>query len=108
DALLAGIRGNEPLEDHARDVTRAGRLLQDELQGLVHVEGARAAEERLRAIVVLFRPELRRSPLDAPSREGARRLADVVLRVVADPEGEQLHQLAREVLVRVSAPVGVS
>ena len=37
--------------------------------------------------------------VDRPAGERPRRLADVVLGVVAHPEGEQLHELARQVLV---------
>jgi hypothetical protein len=50
--------------------------------------------------------ELAAGRLDAPAGEGARRLLDVLLAVIAFAEGEQLHHLAREVLVRAAAPAG--
>lgn len=43
-----------------------------------------------------------------PPREAARDLADVLLRVVPEPEAEELHELSREVLVGLAAAVGVS
>ena len=42
-----------------------------------------------------------------PAGEGAGRLADVGLGVVADAEGEQFHQLAGVVLVRLALDVAV-
>jgi hypothetical protein len=44
--------------------------------------------------------------LDGPAGQTPGGLLDVGLRVVADAEGEQLHQLAAEVLVRVALAVG--
>ena len=43
--------------------------------------------------------------LESPAGEGAGPLLDVALAVVADAEGEELHHLAREVLVGVRLPV---
>src|SRR5262245_9503398 len=44
--------------------------------------------------------------LDRPAGEGARGLADVALSVVALAEREELHHLAREVLVRLALAIG--
>jgi hypothetical protein len=44
--------------------------------------------------------------LDAPAGEGARRLLDVLLAVIAFAQGEQFHHLAREVLVRAALAIG--
>ncbi len=43
---------------------------------------------------------------NGPAGEGPRGLLHVALGIVADPEGEQLHQLAGEILVRVPVAIG--
>ena len=74
---------------------------------VVAVEVAGEAEHRLVAVVVEPRRNMN-SPfrLDAPAGERARRFLDVVLGVVALAEREELHHLAREVLVRLRLAVG--
>src|SRR5207249_2968931 len=65
------------------------------------------AEDRLFAVVVIVFAEVGPALLDAPASEGPRRLANVLLGVVAaigparvvDAQAEQLHQLAGMVLV---------
>src|SRR5262249_47957326 len=58
-------------------------------------------EDGLVAAVVLFGIEVRLAALDLPAGEGFRGLADISLGVVADAEGEKLHQLAGVVLVGI-------
>ena len=58
------------------------------------------AEHGLLAVIVLLAVHDERQVHEIPAGEGARGLADVGLAVVADPHGEQLHDLAGEVLVR--------
>ena len=70
------------------------------------------AEERLRAVVVHAAVVVEAAGAvgvlaERPAGERARRLADVLLGVVADAEREQLHQLARVVLVGVRFDVDV-
>src|SRR5205085_3151448 len=101
DALARRRQALEVRDDLARDEARAGRLLQDRVDALVAVELARDAEERLLAEVVI-EPAVREAALlVAPAGERARRFLDVGLGVVAVAEREELHQLARPVLVRV-------
>src|SRR5216683_5345644 len=66
-------------------------------------------EHRLGAVVVTGGSEDERPRLavEGPAGETARCLLDVVLGVVPDPEREELHQLAREVLVRPTLHVAV-
>ena len=63
------------------------------------------AEHGLLAVIVLLTVHDERQVHEIPAREGARGLADVGLAVVADPHGEQLHDLAGEVLVGGSLDV---
>jgi hypothetical protein len=77
------------------------RLLEDDVDDVLAVERAGAAEERLLAEVVLRGVELELEHVVGPAGERARRLAHVALGVVADAHREQLEQLAAEVLVRV-------
>jgi len=49
---------------------------------------------------VLVGVDFERKVVEVPTGERARALADVLLRVVADTHREQLHDLAREILVR--------
>ena len=65
---------------------------------------AGAAEHRLLAAVMRCAAEdiLPACRIEAPAGEGARGFVDVVFAVTAFPEGEELHHLAREVLVRLA------
>ena len=90
----------------------APQLGGDELGGLgpreqdvehgVAVEAPGLPEHGLRAVVVEPRAEDERAGLavEAPAGERARGLLDVLLGVVAFAEREELHHLAREILVR--------
>jgi hypothetical protein len=79
-------------------------------QDVEHVRAAadQPPENDLGALVVQPRPEkiVAGIEVDAPAGEGARRLLDVLLAVLAFAQGEELHQLAREVLVRLAAAIG--
>ena len=77
-------------------------MLEEQPGQPVGVERARAAEDRLGPRVVPDRDEPGLVTHELPARQGAGGLLDVVLGIVADPEREQLHQLAGEVLVRVA------
>ena len=101
----------EPPEQSTRDPLGARLLLQEDADQAVGVETAAAAEDRLAAVVVVAAGELEAAPgggapADAIAGQRARRLADVVLGVVALPEAEELHDLTREVLVGLAAAVG--
>jgi hypothetical protein len=72
----------------------AGGVIEDDVDDVVAVEVAGLAEELLDAVVVVVLAKMNSSPSCAQAGEGAGALADVVLGVVADAEGEQLHQLA--------------
>ena len=69
-------------------------------------QSARLAEDRLVAIVVPRGGLAEGAVGDRPAGEGAGGLLDVGLGVVADAQGEQLHQLAGQVLVGVPLAVG--
>ena len=81
-------------------VLRGHRLLEDDLQHLHAVEVPGPAQERLRAAVVLVGVHLEREVVEVPAGERPRAFAHVLLRVVPDAHGEELHHLAGEVLVR--------
>ena len=85
--------------DLARDKIRRGGLLQDDVDDVDAVEAAGLAEKRLFAVVVLIFVDDEFEIHVVPAGEGARRLANVLLRVVADAHGEHLHDFAREVFV---------
>ena len=98
------------------DELRAGRLLHDDVDDVLAVEVALVAEERLLAVVVVFRAifelpreaavrQTRQLGLEGPAGERARCLADIHLGVVAGAEAEQLQQLAAPVLVHRGAVV---
>ena len=79
------------------------------------VEGGRRAEGDHRAVggdegfgglLQLLASGLEDEVADAPSGEGARGFLDVLLAVVALAEGEELHHLAGEVLVRMADLIG--
>ncbi len=101
--LALEVRGqllaHEEAVDLGRDVLGRDRLLEDDAEHVDAVEVAGAAEERLGAVVVLGGVDHEVEVLEVPAGEGAGRLADVGLGVVAHPHGEQLHHLAGEVLV---------
>ena len=79
------------------DELRRRRLLQDDVDDVVAVERARAAEERssLPAEVVLLAVELELEDVVGPPGEGAGAFADVALGVVPDAEAEQLESSSR-------------
>jgi hypothetical protein len=56
-------------------------------------------------MIVRVEPRGAAADVDPPSGQRASRLPHVVLGVVADAEGEQLHELAGQVLVRLADPV---
>ena len=95
-----------------RDEPERRLLLHHDVYDVLTVQVAGMTQERLLAPVVVFREELelrrviamrveRNRLRERPSRERARRILDVVLRVVADAHAEQLKQLAAPVLVRL-------
>src|SRR4029453_10157719 len=88
-----------------RHVFGRDRLLEDDVDDVLAVERAAAAEEGLLAGVVLRGVELELEDVVGPAGERARRLADVALGVVADTHREELEQLAPEVLVRMALDV---
>ena len=91
---------HEEAVDLGRDVLGRDRLLEDDAQHVDAVEVAGPPQERLGSVVVEGGVDHEIEVLEVPAGEGAGRLADVGLGVVAHPHGEQLHHLAGEVLVR--------
>jgi hypothetical protein len=100
---LHGIRNrrNELAPQLAGHEFRRLRLREEDIEHRAPVEAARAAEEGLDALVVRrpAKQELTGFRINAPPGESARGLLDVLLAVMALAEREELHQLAREVLV---------
>ena len=84
---------------------RRDRLLQNNVDGLLAIEGTAATQYILDAIVVFFGYLLELDPLIIPTGKGARRFANIFFAVVAHAHGEQLHDLAREVFVRCALHV---
>ncbi len=64
------------------------------------------AEDHLLARVMVRGEFEERAVGDGPAGEGPRGLLHVALGIVADAEGEQLHQLTGEILVRVPVAIG--
>src|SRR4030095_11515503 len=83
----------------------AGGVLEEQIDDVLPVERARAAENGLRLVIVQRGAFDELVVLESPAGEGACRLLDVVLRVVADAQAEQLEELPRKVFVRVAFDV---
>ena len=62
--------------------------------------GPGVSEHGFLAVVVLRFVDMEGKIVVAPSGEGARGFAQVLLGVIADAHGEQFHELAAEILVR--------
>lgn len=109
---LPQLGGDAPRRDRALVGAAGVGAAQDLLDDLRAGPGTRVPEERLGAVVVTVGPELVATRLQrilvpvgvvaGPRRRGR---LDVVLGVVAHTEREQLHQLTREVLVRLALVV---
>ena len=119
---LVQLRGEIPAG------VRAGRQRGDEVDAVLHAVGGRPGRDRLAAVRIdrkrecllrgvvrvrrcrrTRRARRRRRPRalrQVPAGEHARGGVDVGLRVVADAQREQLHDLAAEVLLRPLARVG--
>ena len=80
----------------------------EDIHDIVAVPVAGFAQEGLGVVVVLVDVEGERPAAQVPARKGAGGGLDIVLGVVADAAGEQLHQLTGEVLVRVRLVVLVA
>src|SRR4029077_14363212 len=83
---------------------------EEDVDHVVAVEAPAPAEDGLLSVVVPHAPvgEITAVAIEAPAGESARRLLDVVLGVMPLPESEELHHLAREILVgRLPAAAGV-
>ena len=114
DLVIAGLqppaqfRGQRRIDVLAHEVAvqlrgqklRRDRLVENDVDHLHAVEIAAPAEHLLGGVIVLRGIDVEGDALEIPAGEGARRLADVMLRVVADAHGEQLHDFAGEILVR--------
>ncbi|CAM2154859.1 hypothetical protein PT2222_310076 [Paraburkholderia tropica] len=102
-----GRVGHELAPHFRRHEMRRLWLAEQNVEHRVAIERAAVAEHGLHAVVVLRRPrdELPGIGVDGPARVGARRLGDVLLRVLPFAEREQLHDLAREVLVRLALAI---
>src|SRR5438132_712556 len=76
-----------------------GGLLKDNPQPVVAVEWTRFPEHLLYARIVLIRIELNDTVVNFPAGKAAGQLLDVLLAVVSEPQAEELHHLAGEILV---------
>ena len=101
DDRFGRLGGGEEPEQLPRQEVQGRRLLHQDVDDVAAVEPARLAQEVLAAGVVVVGLEDELGAVAVPAGEGAGGLLHVGLGVVADPAGEQLHQLAGEVLVRV-------
>jgi hypothetical protein len=103
DLVRVRILGDELAPELGGDERRGLRTLEDHVEHGVAVEAARFAEHRLHAGIVDERAEQVAAgfAIEAPARERARRFLDVAFRVLPLAEREELHHLAREVLVRL-------
>ena len=93
-------RGKEP-QQLASDERRGRRVLHQQIDNVFAAKSTAATQKTLAAVVVLATFEYRFDPFTAPAGKGAGRFEHVLFRVVADPAGEQLHQFAGEILVRM-------
>ena len=106
DGGVVGRRRDEFLPQLADDKCCRGRLVEQYIEHGVAVEIAAAAEHGFIAVVMKDRPvsETELARLDTPARESPRRFLDVGLGVAPAlrglTQGEQLHDLAGEVLIR--------
>ena len=102
--------GDEEVVEMAGDETGGSRLRNDDVDDVVAVEVAGAAEEGLLAVIVVIGAEVEMGGIEAvgvdgrrlregPAGEGACAVLDVVLRVVAHAHREQFQQFASIVLV---------
>ena len=112
DELRLGVHVDEERQQLGREQLRRRRLLEDDVDDVVAAEVPGLAEERLGAVVVHAAVVVEAAGAvgvlaERPAGERARRLADVLLGVVADAQREQLHQLARVVLVGMRLDVDV-
>src|SRR5260221_2014323 len=85
----------------AADELRGLRMREEDVEDVVAVEAPALAQHRLVAVVVpqAAERELTGVAIEAPSGESARGLLHVLLAVAALAQREQLHHLAREILV---------
>ncbi len=83
-------------------------MREQDVQHVLSAQVALTTEHALHTVVVLTSAEHEFTGLriDAPAGKGARRLFDVLLGVVPFPQREELHHLAREVLVRLCLAIG--
>ena len=104
---LRGGRDELAPELCRHEIGRPGLRKQD-LQDRVSVEISGLPEHGLRAVVVRAGPiaEFPAPGIDAPAGEGTRRFLHVLLAILPLAQREELHQLAREILVGTAFPVG--
>src|SRR2546430_84721 len=84
----------------------SGRVPGHQVGDVIAGQWPRLAEDCLLAVVMQVMIEEKATVWRAiPASEGASGLADVVLGVIADAHGEQLHELAGVVLVGRATPI---
>src|SRR5262249_43288332 len=86
---------------------RRGGPVENGGDDIVAVQVAGPAQDSLLPIIVQLRLEGEVLAAGVPAGEGTGGLADVLFRVVTDTEAEQLHHLARVVLVRLTLDIAV-
>ena len=85
---------------------RTRRLFRQNIDDVVAVEVAAMTEKRFRPGVVLIgsKPGTLCEQIETVSGEGAGRFAHILLGIIADSDGEQFHQFACPIFVRMFAP----
>src|SRR5437868_15380039 len=83
------------------DKLRARGLAHQNVDDVISIEISRSVHERFRPAILLKRrePKLLRRHVDSITCERACGFANVLLGVIADPDREQFHQLARPVFI---------
>ena len=112
--LRLGIGIGKECEQARREALSRRAQRHQHLNDVVAREVPRLPHEGLRSVIEEPRIEggVRReaellAAREGPAGEGARRLANIVLRVVPDAGGEEFHQLPRVVLVGLAFAVGL-
>src|SRR5262245_19411544 len=82
------------------------RLIEEDPDDIGTGPPAPAPEDDLVAVVVPRGDLAELAVSHGPAGEGPRRLIDVGLTVMTDPQGEELHQLAGQVLVGMPLAIG--
>ena len=98
------VAHQEAIEFAGNEIRRGG-LGEDDVQDLLPAERPGVSKHGFLAAIVLRVVDVEGEIVVAPSGKGAGGFANVLLGIVADAHGEQLHELATEILVRAAFQV---